>query len=288
MKILIGTLYSGENEFEASKRSIQQQSYTKWEQVVFKNLPNKEAHDKLYRCFMDNADHYDLFIKLDADMVFSDKKALQKIVDLFREQRKLDHVVLAVKDWASGLLIQGLHIFSNRVQWPKNEEQLFVDIPPRIEGKRWVTRSPPAPLVIHSPNPSPLQAFRFGVHRAGKIVQAQEPYLRLYSARRQFFLLSQVWKHFREDPQQKLGLVVAGGQCVLKGKLDSSYYNQQKAQLSKFFQSRYKNLTTEELYNLLVPYWGSMWRRRFYFVKSVGMGRLIEGGWRALWDKIFK
>ena len=157
-RTLVSTLYCGENEFEALKESLQAQTYSHWEHVVYKNLPNKEAHDRLYRTFMEQQDDFDLFLKLDADMVFRSSEGLRRIVDLFQETDQLDHLTLAVRDWYSDSLIEGLHTFSDRARWETGEESRFVDPSPIIPGQHQKLWSNPAPVVDHSPDPSPRQA----------------------------------------------------------------------------------------------------------------------------------
>lgn len=52
MRLFVGTLYTIENEFDECVASIALQSYRNFQHFVFRNLPNKEAHDALYSAFM--------------------------------------------------------------------------------------------------------------------------------------------------------------------------------------------------------------------------------------------
>ena len=49
MKIYVGTLYSGENEFEECVAAIQNQTYKNYDHFVIRDLPNKEAHVTLFK-----------------------------------------------------------------------------------------------------------------------------------------------------------------------------------------------------------------------------------------------
>ena len=62
MRILIGILHTIENEFPQCIEAIKNQTYQNFDYFVVENIPNKEAHDTLYRRFMDSADNYELFI----------------------------------------------------------------------------------------------------------------------------------------------------------------------------------------------------------------------------------
>lgn len=218
-RVLIGTLYTGENEFSHLKETLRQQTYKNWEHIVFENLENKLAHETLYRHFMEHQTDYDLFLKLDADMVFRTPESLEELVRLFRSIPELDHLMSPVLDWYSGLLIPALHMFSNRVTWTDEllNDHLFVDPPPRFPGKRIFWREAPAPFVLHSPNPSPHQAFMFGVHRASKVVQVNRPVpvFDRNRARSQWRLLKAVWRRFEETRDSRLGLCIYGADLVL-------------------------------------------------------------------------
>ena len=276
MRVLVGTLYTGENEFEQSKRSLQRQTHGNWEQVVFKHLSNKEAHDRLYRTFMDHADDFDLFVKLDADMVFRSEKSLQTLVGLFESQPELDHALLAVRDWASDTLIMGLHAYSHRAVWTPSGEKLFVDHSPSVPGKRLSTEGPPAPLVDHSPDPSPFQAFRFGVHRALKVIQRDRSRLDLFRSRMQWTLLNDVRRRFAETEHRRLGLIVAGAEEVFAGRATRNEYDDAGDQLHERFCKRYADLSVNELKTVLSSWGDSPSQRWSTYVGTVGAGRIAK------------
>ncbi len=71
MKILIGILYCIENERDACVKSIEAQTHRDFDYFIVENLPKKEAHHQLYTRFAASATEYDIFVKLDADMVIS-------------------------------------------------------------------------------------------------------------------------------------------------------------------------------------------------------------------------
>jgi hypothetical protein len=277
LRVLIGTLYTGENEFEQCKQSIRDQTHEDWEHVVFKHLPNKEAHDRLYRTFMDRTD-FDLYVKLDADMVFRSPDSLETLVELFRDEPELDHAILAVHDWASGSLIMGLHAFSDRAEWAASNEKLFVDHSPEIPGKRFSTKGPPAPIVDHSPNPSPFQAFRFGVHRALKVVQRDRGKLDLFRSRMQWTLLGNIWDRFSDTGIRRLGLVVLGAETVLENSVQRTSYATSSDHLRTRFEREYEQMPVDTIRLQLSPRWGTWRRREALYVRTVGLGRIVGSG----------
>jgi hypothetical protein len=282
VRVLIGTLYTGENEFEQCKRSLQQQTHTDWEHVVYRHLPNKEAHDRLYRTFMEQSEDFDLFVKLDADMVFRSNASLQTLVNLFDSEPVLDHALLAVRDWASDSLIMGLHAYSNRAVWTSSDEKLFVDHSPSVPGKRLTTKKPPAPLVDHSPDPTPFQAFRFGVHRALKVVQRDRSELDFFRSRMQWNLLNNVQRRFKKTGHRRLGLIVAGAKEVFAGTITRTEYDDTSGDLHERFSKLYGDCTAGMLRSVL-PSWGETshykWKE---FVKIVGLNRIVKSACAAI------
>ena len=214
-RVWIGTLYSGEREFPECVCSLEAQSFRNFEHQVFRFLPNLEAHRRLYRTIMDRADEFDVFVKLDADMVFKDAGALAQIASIFRDNVGLDHCVFSVADWYSGTDILGLHSYSGRAHWGDLDDPLFVDPDPAIPGRKMELWDCPAPIAEHSPNPSLRQAFFFGLHRGLKVVQRGTQRKNRFQCRFQFELLKRVWALFREGRDQRRGAALFGAEEAL-------------------------------------------------------------------------
>jgi hypothetical protein len=219
--VLILTLYSGEHEFESCLRSVNVQSYEDREQRVFKNLPNSEAHELLYRTIMTDSRDYDLFFKLDADMVLADSEVLSDLVRVFEGRPDLDHLVVAVTDWMTDDYMIGAHLFSNRVSWRHHHETLYVDPDPAFPGCKLTVDKPARDLILHSSDPEPLQAFHFGAHRG---LQAAQVYRRLgntrpHNARVQWQYLDRVWRHYERSQDPRLGLAILAADMVFRKEL---------------------------------------------------------------------
>jgi hypothetical protein len=272
-RVLVGTLYCGENEFEALKESLRGQNYSHWEHVVYKNLPNKEAHDRLYRTFMEEQDNFDLFLKLDADMVFRSDDGLDQIVRVFLENPGLDHLTLAVRDWYSDSLIEGLHTFTDRAQWETGGEPRFVDPSPLIPGEKQKLWTDPAPIVDHSPDPSPFQAFRFGVHRALKVVQRDRWIMWFRQATGQWNLLRNCWEHFEEVGDRRLGLALLGAEEVFQERAHAEEYDQKQEALERRLE-KYESWDIEKIRQVLRVRWGRGWKRKVGAVRIAGPVRM--------------
>jgi len=252
-RILVGTLYIGENEFEQCRESLAAQTYKNWEHKVHSHLPNRQAHQTLYADFMASR-QFDLFIKLDADMVFSHDGALRDVVGFFSARPDLDHATFALRDFMTDSFIMGLHVFSNRARWQTNGEELFVDPDPVVPGQRLVVWQAPAPFALHSPNPSPLQAFKFGAHRSLKAYQPGRESLVWRQAIRQWRYLTKVWDHFERKRDRRLGLAILGAELVRTGELRPSTNQYTEHQVEAMFEM-YSETTVEELFSRLSPVW---------------------------------
>jgi hypothetical protein len=255
-RILVLTLYTGEREFERSLDSLRVQTCTSWEHKVFEFLPNKAAHEALQREVTRRSDDFDLFVKLDADMVFRERHALERIAELFRAQPDVDHTRSVVRDWFSDSLVMGLHIWSNRVRWEPSDERLFVDTAPVYPGRRLTLWSAPAPFVDHSPDPAPQQAFHFGVHRALKALQRERP-LRRFSyglSRGQWQILRGTWAHFRRSGDPRLALAVMGAELVLTGRIAELEIADKRDTRRELYEE-FAALSADELARRLAPRW---------------------------------
>jgi hypothetical protein len=223
---------------------------------------------------MSESENYDLFIKLDADMVFRTPDELEKVVDLFSNKPDLDHAIVAVKDWYSDLLIQGLHIFSNRCVWEVNEDDRFVDHNPVCPGNLMEFWDNPSPLVNHSPNPADKQAFRFGIHRALKVVQRKKRIIIFNQSKTQWHYLQKCWQKFKKTNDKRLGFALIGAVMTLEGKINSHVYDYDQSKIIHHL-IKYKEYDNKAIYNLLEPTFSNSYYRSKKFVRSIGLLRLF-------------
>lgn len=218
LRVLVITLYSGENEYEKASQKIRAQNYPSIEHKVIAFKANCDAHRELYNTIENLSDQFDVFIKLDADMVLRDENTIADIVSEFSCNGELDHAVFCVRDWASQTEIMGLHAFSNRVSWMGNEEKLFVDRNPTVSGYRELYWTKPAPVANHMPDPDHYQAYLFGFHRALKIVQRGRVRINVGQICFQYFLLENVWLEFEKSEDSRRRLILIGAEDAFRSR----------------------------------------------------------------------
>lgn len=286
-RILVLTLASGENEFAECRRSVGVQVGVSTEHVLFEEMENAEAHAALYRTIMDRADEADLFLKLDADMVLADEGVLERIAGYFERDPELDHLVLGVEDWFTDSTIIGVHAFSSRVRWRPDASGLFTDPDPVFPGRKLVVERPLPPVVHHGPDPSPFQAFFFGVHRAMKA--SQRPFAwhhrQLFGARANWQMLVRLWRHAQKDPDPRLGLALWGADLVLRGRLPASAVNRSDPALVGAFESA-RELGREEIDARLASRWCSWPARQITWCRGMGATMTLAVGLRAIRDRL--
>jgi hypothetical protein len=168
MKVLVGILHSGEQEFAASLRGLLEQVDVDVTHFVISDLPNKKAHDELYSAFMCRSSECDYFLKLDADMTFRASGSLRALLDRVASKNAA-HALSYVYDVPSGLAIPGIQLFRSDSKWGGSEETLNVDYPPALNGESLLIVDPI--FVDHMQSPDSYQLFRYGIHKALKAIQ---------------------------------------------------------------------------------------------------------------------
>jgi hypothetical protein len=279
-RCLVLTLFSGENEFGRSQEALRAQSYARWERRIFERLPAKRAHDALYGEIMARRDEFDLFVKLDADMVFTGPDVLGSMVRMFRDDPGLDHAVFELVDFMSDGPLMGLHVFSNRVRWRRSSERLFVDPDPIVPGRRRLVREAPAPVARHAPDPSPYQAFHFGVHRGLKAFQPERDGVDPEQAYKQWGLLKRVWRHFERRRDARLGLAVLGADRIWSGALGPGGEDYDDAETRRLFE-RHVGRDASDLYADLARRWRPGPRRALRWARTGGL-QMVRGGLHRL------
>jgi hypothetical protein len=216
MRVFVGTLYSGENEYDECVASIQRQTFRDFDHFVFKNLPNKEAHHALFKSFLERADEYDVLIKIDADVVLASDTILDRIVHKMRRDGGIDILAVAVHDFFTDQLINaGMATYRNTVRWDYSRETMFVDIAEVRPGREVYDDKELAPAGVHCKNPAPWQAFHYGLHRGLKSIQ------RIHSSGHWAYL-ERVWANFLKTGDTRIGLAVLGAELAYAGRLSKS------------------------------------------------------------------
>lgn len=214
MRALVGTLRTFENEFEACADAIARQRGIEIEHFVVRDLPNREAHDELYRTFMDRSKDFDLLVKVDADMVIASETLIAELARRFAEDEAVDQAEIPVLDFFTDRLVPGLNAFRATVRWPARPDGLFVDETPVPSSRRAKTWHDLAPAARHCPDPSPFQAFHFGLHKGLKVREARAAGQRERLARH-WENVELTWRRFRCCGDLRLLLACAGAELAL-------------------------------------------------------------------------
>lgn len=245
MKILVGIMYCIEQEYPDSVWSLERQSYTNHDFFRIEKMPNKTAHEALYSCFMDHAGQYDLFLKLDADMVLCREDFLQRVVGIFQKQPEIDDLQIGVHDFFTDQLIYGLHVYSNRVTWAPNEEKVFVDMmdsrKTRAQDMKYL-----APAAWHCPNPSRFQAFHFGIHKAVKVLQIGTLNVNENNRKVHSLNIRRLNEQWRARKDIRLGFAVLGAYRGLIDQLDYRSVDFDSPGLHELF-NEYENLSLDAI-----------------------------------------
>jgi len=192
---------------------------------------------------------------------------------------------VAVTDWMTDSHIIGAHLFSNRVRWKRHEETLYVDPDPEFPGRKLVINHPSRDLIFHAGDPSPLQAFHFGAHRA---LQASQVYRRLqdarpHNARTQWQYLDRVWDHYVRSGDRRLGLAILAADMVFRRQLPATANEYSDAALLSAF-GRTEALDDVAIRERLEPRWGNPKARRKTWVEALGPAKSALVGIRGLRD----
>ena len=172
-KVFVGTMRSIENEFERSRVSLYEQRHVSTGTYIVENKPEHEAARLLYSKWNAVKDYYDFFVQLDPDVVLAHPNVLFDACNLLTDNPQFTSLQAPLHDYLSDAEVMGLNVYSTRVDFNVPGSNLYTD---RCTSNN-VTLRPdnfkdfPASLVpagVHSPDPSPLQAYHYGVHRGLK------------------------------------------------------------------------------------------------------------------------
>jgi hypothetical protein len=239
MKLLVGTLYTIEEEFDDCCASIRRQTYGDYEHLIVRNLPKKAAHDMLYGTFMERAGEFSLLVKVDADMVIPNPLLFEKIVDAFRADTELDRLLIAVQDFFTDRLMIGMNVCRNTVRWNVTGDHLFTDMShqPGTVRKTRKDFTQLAPAAVHCPKPGPYQSFHFGFHRAMKSVGSLDHWTVLYD----------VIAHFERNPDARLACAILGANAVFSGRFTAEQISYTDDTLRRHFDRTVGEMTDAEI-----------------------------------------
>jgi len=245
MRLLVVTLATIENELEACLEAIGRQTHTDYEHLVFRNLPNREAHEALYGTFMDRRDEFDLLVKVDADMVVRSARLFEDVDRRFTNDANLEVLTIGVWDFYTDRLVSGLNIYRNTLSWTRTGDLVFTDQFPDLVGRPVSDFTDLAPAASHCADPHPFQAFHFGVHRGVKARVALGRSMKSdYYTR--YLDIHRTWNHYLRRRDRRLALAVLGGELALGGRFSETQLDYGNADVEAVYAS-YANCDTTAL-----------------------------------------
>lgn len=234
MKILAGIMYCGENEFEDCIKAIKSQTYKNYDYFIIKNKPNVIAHKELYSRFIEKSHAYDIFIKIDADMVLTKNNFFSSLTKRFADEPSLEHLEISIHDFYTDSLIPGIHIFRNNIILENTEETIFVDrviLKKNYKYDNYML----SPAAQHSPNPSDLQSFHFGIHKAIKALQMFNKKSSATKTIRHFRNIRKLKNNFIRTKDQRLKIALIGAEMALHYCYSPDILNYNNSRLKKLF-----------------------------------------------------
>lgn len=171
MKVFVGTMESGEADFDDCITAIRSQTHKDVYQFVVHGLPEPEAHAALYGMWEQVKPEYDLFLKVDADTILAHEGVIAEHVALFTANPRLTGTQAWLYDYMTDSKIFGLGCMRNTVPLTKSTNPLYPD---RVDEKHdLVIRGDALPAALnpagnHCMRPTDRQAFHYGVHRTLK------------------------------------------------------------------------------------------------------------------------
>lgn len=273
MKVLIGTLHSIENELEQCLAAIQSQTLPACDAFLISGRPNKEAHDELYRTFMARAHEVDLFIKIDADMVLTRPTFFAEVAGYFEQRPGLDHLMIAVHDWMTDRNVMGLHVFRSTHRWITGQESYFVDT---LDATKEVEKDHQrlAPAAIHCGDPSPFQAFHFGLHKAVKFAQFTRETIDHGQRATHWRHFKSLDRHSRRNRDRRLALARAGFLHALARRFDSRHVDYACAESHAAF-GEYAELDTRQIDARIRSFGPAAWRLLPFRLRRIAANQLL-------------
>lgn len=198
-RVFIGTMFAGEGDLQACIDSVRMQKNVDVKHHIISNLPEKEAHNKLWQAWRDAKHEQDMFVKLDADTMLAGSVILESFWTLMSSNPRITGIQAPLADFFTDGAINGLNCFHPRVTFNDTSSDLFcdrgIDVDHDIVIKSKDVPPELRPAGYHCYNASDEQAFHFGLHRMLK---------------GQVDVISRVRLAYRRNPERKRGLALIG------------------------------------------------------------------------------
>lgn len=167
-RVFVGTLHSGEAEFDACLRAVREQVGVVVVHHVISGMPELDAHNQLWQAWNATRSDYDMFVKVDADTVLRGKTVLAQLATLFARRDGPRVAQIPLHDFFTDRSIMGLNVFSKEIEFLQGDsDALYADRVRFTPCQRFTFDEvlPLAPIGWHAMFPHARQAFFYGYHR---------------------------------------------------------------------------------------------------------------------------
>ena len=221
MKIYVGTLYCGENEFDRCMKSIKNQNYSNYEQFIYEGLNQKEAHDSLYGDFVKSG--FDLLVHVGPDMILRNDNLFRQVVAFFVNNPQIQHYEIMVYDCPARRMIWGLNFYHN-IDWHPTKENVFTDFLSVGPGRKVSDFGNLAPAAWHCPDPGLFQSFRYGAHKSVKLMESIR---RGWTEKAEYYreIISDVFNAYKKYKDDRRGLCLVGARFAVEKKISAGQLN---------------------------------------------------------------
>lgn len=166
--VTVGFIHVDEPTVRAARESILAQEDVRIRIEEVRNLPQFEAHRRLYEALDRNSADSDFLVKVDGDMIINHPRLFAAVSVLFDEESDIDRISVGVDDWFSGRVIDGMAFWRGGVRWSGKPDPVRMDHIETTARASLRIIDHGLPLVTHGVEPTPEQAVRYGIHRGRK------------------------------------------------------------------------------------------------------------------------
>lgn len=167
-KFLVYTMECGEPDWHCCKLMIESQRDVTIEHHVVSNLPEVEAHNRVYEAFNEAGPSW-IRAKIDADVVLSDENVFNRVAQLLVELPMADGIGPLVYDFLSDNQIQaGMVFYTSRILFNVQRNPLFCDRNVIVNPYTRYVHSHQHVMGDHMRHCNEFTAFHYGFHRGLK------------------------------------------------------------------------------------------------------------------------
>lgn len=236
--VLVGTMYSGEGDFEYCCKAIKKQNVN-CDHLIIKNKPEADAHYELYKYFKDQ--NYKYLLKVDADMVMDRNTVVEEFINRINSY---DRITFYVNDFFMNSKLTGMHMYNSTMEWDFDvayKKRLSPDKYDAVHlGRSSKSRKFKIVAAKHCHFANDKQCFRFGYRGI----------LKVKKTRLNLFL-----KHYQQKPHNHRLSLVASGIYAANQLFDYTAFDYTE-QFDKIFND-YKSITVspESVDNTMKGIW---------------------------------